>query len=69
MSKTKQKRVLAVKMYSSFEEENQSEHRRLATMTPDQRLKEFAILQEHVWGVRWIEDRMVKIASIEKVPW
>ena len=69
MSNTKQKRVLSVKMFSSFKEENRAENRRLAALTPNQRLKEFAILQERVWGTRWTEDRIVKIASIEKVIW
>ena len=65
MSNTKQKRVLSVKMFSSFEEENQAEHRRLAALTPNQRLKEFAILQECVWGTRWTKDRIVKTAKSE----
>jgi hypothetical protein len=56
-------------MFSSFDEENRAEHRRLAALTPNQRLKEFSILQERVWGTRWTEDRIVKTASIEKVTW
>ena len=69
MSNTKQKRMLSVKMFSSLEEENRAEHRRLAALTPNQRLKEFAILQERVWRTRWTEDRIVKTASVEKVIW
>jgi len=69
MTDIKQKRVLTVKMFSSFEEENRAEHRRLAALTPNQRLKEFAILQERVWGTGWTEDRIVKTVSIEKVTW
>jgi hypothetical protein len=69
MSNTKRKRALSVKMFSSFDEENRAEHLRLAALTPNQRLKEFAILQERVWGTRWTEDRIVKTASIEKVTW
>jgi hypothetical protein len=69
MSNTKQKRVFSVKTFSSFEEENRAEHRRLAALTPNQRLKEFAILQKRVWGTRWTKDRIVKTASFEKVTW
>lgn len=69
MSNTKQKRVLAVKVFSSFAEENRAEHRRLASLTPAQRLKEFALLQERVWGTKWTKDRIVKTARIEKVVW
>jgi hypothetical protein len=69
MSNTKQKRVLSVKMFSSFEEENRAEHRRLAALTPNQRLKEFSILQERVWGTKWTKDGIEKTASVEKVKW
>jgi hypothetical protein len=69
MSNTKQKRVLSVKMFSSFDEENRAEHRRLAALTPNRRLKEFAILQERVWGTKWTKDGIEKTVSIEKVKW
>lgn len=69
MSNRKRKRAFSVKMFSSFDEENRAEHLRLAALTPNQRLKEFAILQERVWGTRWTEDGIVKTASIEKVTW
>jgi len=61
--------MLSVKVFSSFEEENRAEHHRIAVLTPKQRLKEFAILQERVWGTKWTKDRILKIASIEKVTW
>jgi hypothetical protein len=69
MSDTKQKRVLCVNVFSSLEEENRAEHRRLAAMTPNQRLKEFSVLQARVWGKKWTENRIEKNASIEKVTW
>lgn len=69
MSNAKQKRNLSMKVYSSFEEENRAEHRRLAALTPEQRLTEFGILQTRVWGKKWTKDRIVKIATFEKVKW
>lgn len=65
----KKKRDLQVKVFSSFEEENRAEHRRLARMTPMERLEEFAILQERMWGTKWTKEPMVKIASYEKLSW
>jgi hypothetical protein len=56
-------------VFSSFEEENSAEHLRLAGMTPSQRLDEFALLQKRVWGTRWTEKPMKKIASVERVSW
>ena len=63
------KRNLRVEVFSSFEDENRAEHRRLAKMTPFERLDEFAILQERVWGKKWTDEPMVKIATYEKVSW
>lgn len=63
------KRNLNVSIYSSFEDENRAEHRRLASMTPAQRWDEFAVLQERVWGEKWKSKRMSKIARYEKLNW
>ena len=63
------KRKRKIRVFSSFEEENQAEILRMAKMTPSQRLKEAAILQERAWGVGWTKKPMKKIFSIEKVPW
>ena len=49
-----------VKIYHSFEEENEAEYRRRAQMTPEERMQEFAILQERQWGKDWTERPMVK---------
>ena len=35
-----------IEVFSSFEEENAAEHRRLAAMSPDERCEEMAVLQE-----------------------
>jgi hypothetical protein len=60
---------LKVAVYSSFEQENQAEYLRLARMKPSQRLDEFAVLQERVWGAEWTKKPMKKIAAIETVKW
>jgi hypothetical protein len=54
-----------VRIFTSFEEENRAEHRRLARMTPEERLSEFAVLQERVWGDLWTSLPMKKVASWE----
>ena len=58
-----------VQIFSSFEEENTAEHRRLAEMSPQERLRELAILQERRWGPEWTETPMVRKATWEIVPW
>lgn len=65
----KAKRNLTVKVFSSFEEENRAEHRRLANLTPEERWKEFAILQERVWGEKWTKSKIKKVVRIEKTDW
>jgi hypothetical protein len=47
MKKTARK---TIRVFRSFEEENEAEYRRLAGMTPDERLEEFTVLQERAWG-------------------
>ena len=58
-----------VRIFSSFEEENAAEHRRLAKMSPQERLREFAVLQERHWGRDWGDFPMTKKATWEKVSW
>lgn len=59
----------SVRVFSSFEEENRMEHRRLAEMTPEERCAELAVLQERVWGELWTSVPMKKTASWEKLAW
>jgi hypothetical protein len=63
------KRKLKIRIFSSFDEENQAEFLRMARMTPAQWLEEAAILQERAWGKDWDKEPMKRIFSIEKVPW
>ena len=56
-------------VFSSFQEENNAEHVRLAMMTPTQRLDEFALLQERLWGKKWTHGRMVRTVKVEKLDW
>ncbi len=65
----KKRRNMSIEVFSSIEEENLAEYRRRAQMTPMERLKEFAILQERAWGDKWTKEPMVKVISYEKVPW
>jgi len=63
------KRKIAVRVFSSFEDENADEHRRLAAMSHDERLREFAVLQVRRWGEDWGHAPMVKRATWERVSW
>lgn len=58
-----------VRFFDSFEDENEAEHRRLANMSPRERLQEFAALQERRWGKGWTSVPMVKKATWERVAW
>jgi hypothetical protein len=52
----KKKRDMPIEVFSSIEEENLAEYRRRARMTPTERMEEFAILQERVWGNKWTKE-------------
>jgi hypothetical protein len=58
-----------IRFFSSLEEENRFEYKRLASMTPDERLEEFAIIQERAWGKKWTSKPIKKVVSWEKVKW
>jgi len=58
-----------VRTYSSFDEENTAEHRRLARMSPEERLGELAILKQRRWGRDWGRQPMVRRATWERVDW
>lgn len=53
-----------VRIYDSFEQENEADARRRASMTPEQRMQEFSELQERVWGDK-LRQPIVKIATWE----
>lgn len=65
----KKKRDMLIEVFSSIEEENLAEYRRRARMTPMERMEEFAILQERVWGNKWTKEPIVKVISFEKISW
>jgi hypothetical protein len=58
-----------VRVYSSFEEENAAEHQRLREMTPEERLREFSVLQMRRWGETWGEQPIEKRVTWERVAW
>ena len=63
------KRNLKVQFFDSFEEENKAEHTRRASMTPTQRMREFAILQERAFGKAWTSEKIKKVVSYELLDW
>jgi hypothetical protein len=63
------KRNLKIQFFNSFEEENKAEHIRRASMTPDQRMREFGILQERAFGKAWTSEKIKKVVSYELLDW
>lgn len=63
------KRNLKIQVFNSFEEENKAEYSRRYSMTPDQRMQEFAIIQERVYGKAWTSEKIKKVVSYELVNW
>jgi hypothetical protein len=58
-----------VRVFTSFENENEAEHRRLARMSPQERMLEFSVLQGRRWGEFWGQKPIEKCATWERVPW
>lgn len=59
----------AVKIFGSFEEEEKAESQRRSAMTVSDRLEEFAVIQERVWGDKWTRTPIARKVSFEKVKW
>jgi hypothetical protein len=69
MSPRSSKREAVFRVFTSFDEENEHEHDRLASLTPLQRWGEFAVLQRRVFGEKWTSEPMVKKVTFETVEW
>lgn len=69
MSSRRSREKAVFRVFASFDEENECEHDRLASLTPLERWREFAVLQQRVWGERWTGEPMVKTATYETVEW
>jgi len=63
------KKKLKIQVFNSFEEENKAEYSRRASMTSAQRMQEFAIIQERVYGKAWTSKKIRKVVSYELVNW
>jgi hypothetical protein len=58
-----------VQIFNSLEEENQAEYFRRKSMTPEQRMQEFALLQERAFGKAWTSEKIRKTVSYELLNW
>lgn len=61
--------ILKITVFNSIEEENEAEYKRLRSLSHNERLKEFGILQERTWGEGWTSKPMKKVFSYEKIKW
>ncbi len=64
-----EQRNLRVRVFTSFEEEAEAEYLRRSEQSPEERINEFAILQERCWGKKWTSQRIVPVGSFERVSW
>jgi hypothetical protein len=58
-----------IRIYQSFEDENQAECKRRAQMTPQERCREFSVIQARVWGERWQLKPIKREATWEILDW
>ncbi len=58
-----------VRVFESFEDENAAEHRRLGAMSPQERMREFGVLQRRHWGESWGFEPITKRATWERLSW
>ena len=58
-----------VRIFSSFEEENEAEEKRRASLNLEQRILEFSAIQERAWGKDWGLKPIPRRVSFETVSW
>ena len=58
-----------VRVYTSFEEQEKAEIDRRSAMSIQERLNEFAIIQQRAWGKAWTDDPIRKKVSFEFLDW
>ena len=63
------KRDLTIKLYNSFQEEAADEYKRRSQQTPEERMKEFSILQERCWGEKWTHSKIEHLVTFEEMAW
>ena len=62
-------RNLQVQIFDCMESANDAEYLRRAQQSPQERMKEFAVLQERVFGKDWTQKKIEKVVSFEEVDW
>jgi hypothetical protein len=62
-------RQLKVEFFASFEEEREAEYQRRSQQSPQDRIREFSILQERCWGEKWTSREIKPVVSFGKVGW
>ena len=54
-----------VRIYNSFEEQEKADIARRNAMSIKERLNEFAVIQERVWGKAWTDTPIVRKVTFE----
>ncbi len=54
-----------MKIFSSFDEENEEEYKRRQQMSCEERCREFSILQERRWGKYWRSKPIKKVVTYD----
>jgi len=62
-------RKMRVQLFDSFEAENNAENVRRASLSPEERMKEFAAIQKRVWGTEWQKKKIEHRVSYEVLNW
>lgn len=64
-----ERRIQTVNVYGSFAEEAEAENLRRSKQSPQERIHEFAILQERCWGEKWTHQALSREITFEIVRW
>ncbi len=61
--------VKTLRLFTSQKEAEEAELERRRKQTPEERMKEFSLLQERVWGEAWTSKPLVRVMKMRRLPW
>ena len=58
-----------IQLFKSLDAENKAEYKRRSRQSPKERMKEFAAIQERVWGTKWHNQKIEHVVSCDVLDW
>ena len=58
-----------IKIYNTCNEAEDADSKRISTMSPEERMNEFGVIQARIWGALWTDSKIQKKVSFGPLEW